>query len=97
MARRFILVSYDIADDRRRNKVFKTLLDYGDRIQYSVFCCQVTRQELHRLKEQLRNHVAFKEDRILFVDVGKVANQKPSPEIAYIGQKWTPEERCQIV
>jgi hypothetical protein len=29
--------------------------------------------------------------------VGKVANQKPSPEIAYIGQKWTPEERCQIV
>ena len=33
----FYLVSYDIADDGRRNRVVKILEDYGDRVQYSVF------------------------------------------------------------
>lgn len=31
------VVCYDIVDDRRRNKVFKILKDYGQRVQYSVF------------------------------------------------------------
>lgn len=31
------LVSYDIADDRRRVRMGKTLLNYGRRIQESVF------------------------------------------------------------
>ena len=97
MARRFILVSYDITDDRRRNRIVKTLLDYGDRIQYSVFCCQVNRRELHRLKELLKKSSIPKDDRILFVDAVKVDHQKPTPEISYIGQKWVPEERCQIL
>lgn len=33
----FIVVAYDIADDRRRNRVAKILEDYGDRVQESVF------------------------------------------------------------
>lgn len=32
-----VLVSYDIAEDRLRNRVARILLDYGTRIQYSVF------------------------------------------------------------
>ena len=32
-----VVISYDIANDRRRNKVASTLLDYGKRVQYSVF------------------------------------------------------------
>jgi len=32
-----VIISYDIVDDRRRNKVAKALLDYGKRVQYSVF------------------------------------------------------------
>lgn len=35
----FYLISYDIPDDRRRVRVAKTLKDYGDRVQYSVFEC----------------------------------------------------------
>ena len=35
----FYLVSYDIPDDKKRNKMAKTLLDFGDRVQYSVFEC----------------------------------------------------------
>ncbi len=32
-----VVVSYDIVEDRTRNKVAKLLLDYGERVQYSVF------------------------------------------------------------
>ena len=32
-----VVISYDIVDDRRRNKVANILLDYGKRVQYSVF------------------------------------------------------------
>ncbi len=33
----FYLIAYDIPDNRRRLKVAKTLLDFGGRVQYSVF------------------------------------------------------------
>ena len=35
----FILVTYDIKDDKKRNKVCNILKDYGNRVQYSVFEC----------------------------------------------------------
>ena len=35
----FYIVSYDIPDDKRRNNVAKVLLDFGERVQYSVFEC----------------------------------------------------------
>jgi CRISPR-associated protein Cas2 len=31
------VVSYDVVDDKRRNRIFKLLKDYGQWIQYSVF------------------------------------------------------------
>lgn len=33
----FALISYDISDNRRRNQVARYLLDFGQRVQYSVF------------------------------------------------------------
>jgi CRISPR-associated endonuclease Cas2 len=33
----FFVVAYDISDDQRRAKLAKTLEDFGDRAQYSVF------------------------------------------------------------
>ncbi len=35
----FILVTYDIADDRRRARLHNALLNYGAPVQYSVFEC----------------------------------------------------------
>jgi len=31
------IISYDITDDKRRLRLARYLLDYGDRVQYSVF------------------------------------------------------------
>jgi len=35
----FILVTYDIENDRRRTKIHKVLEGYGISVQYSVFEC----------------------------------------------------------
>ncbi|MFW0884731.1 CRISPR-associated endonuclease Cas2 [Candidatus Acidulodesulfobacterium sp. H_13] len=33
----FCIISYDTSNDRKRNKIAKTLIDFGTRVQYSVF------------------------------------------------------------
>jgi CRISPR-associated protein Cas2 len=42
----FYIVSYDITDDRKRTKVAKTMLDFGTRVQYSVFECIINEEKL---------------------------------------------------
>ncbi len=37
----FCIVSYDISDNKKRTRVAKILLDYGTRVQYSVFECNL--------------------------------------------------------
>ena len=49
-----VVVTYDIPNDRRRVKVAKTLLDYGDRVQYSVFECNLTGKQLAQLQKELK-------------------------------------------
>lgn len=49
----FVVVSYDVADDRRRLRIANTLLDFGARVQFSVFECRLDPPELARLRERL--------------------------------------------
>lgn len=95
--RRFYIVSYDIQDDRRRSKIAKLLSGWGDRIQYSVFCCQLNPRERHRLEEGLKELIKQNEDQAIFLDVGIVKGEYPEPEIVYIGKSWKPEPRIQII
>jgi CRISPR-associated endonuclease Cas2 len=39
------LVTYDVADDKRRDRVHRTLLDFGDALQFSVFLCDLNERE----------------------------------------------------
>lgn len=95
--RRFFLVSYDVSDDKRRNKVAKRLLDYGERVQYSVFCCQLNARELLRLRMELKSDMNERDDQVLFADVGPVNGEYPKPDITYEGRTWSPIPRTQIV
>ncbi|MFV9692060.1 MAG: CRISPR-associated endonuclease Cas2 [Desulfobacteria bacterium] len=45
----FYLVSYDIPDDKRRTKLAKTIKDFGDRVQYSVFECIIEKDLLDKM------------------------------------------------
>ncbi|GAB4534848.1 MAG: CRISPR-associated endonuclease Cas2 [Thermodesulfovibrionia bacterium] len=58
------LVCYDIREPRRLRRVFGFTKRYGLHLQYSVFYCRFTWQELQRFKLQLRELIDDKEDDI---------------------------------
>jgi CRISPR-associated protein Cas2 len=60
----FILISYDIPDNKRRTKIAKILEDYGDRVQYSVFECELTAKHLSKLSKELKAVLDEAEDSI---------------------------------
>jgi CRISPR-associated protein Cas2 len=62
----FIVVSYDISDDRRRTRVMKALKDFGAHVQYSVFECDLKAEDYRRMRERLAKLVDRKEDSVRF-------------------------------
>ncbi|GAB4520274.1 MAG: hypothetical protein Kow0047_31510 [Anaerolineae bacterium] len=64
--RQWVVISYDIVDDRRRTRVMKTLEGYGQRVQYSVFECELRPSDLRKLKERLERLIEPDEDDIRF-------------------------------
>ena len=62
----FVVVAYDIVSDRRRNMVVKVLKDYGVRVNYSVFECEIKRNFFPVLKEKLEAMIDKKQDSVLF-------------------------------
>lgn len=49
----FSLITYDIESDKLRTKVAKVLEGHGERVQYSVFECNLTKPQLQKLKKRL--------------------------------------------
>jgi CRISPR-associated protein Cas2 len=49
----FVVICYDIPDDKRRNRVGKLLEGYGERVQKSVFECDLKPDFLTLLKKRL--------------------------------------------
>jgi CRISPR-associated protein Cas2 len=63
----FIVVAYDIVDDKRRMNVMNTLLDSGGiRVNYSVFECLLTRRNLLRMKKKIEKIINKKEDNVRY-------------------------------
>jgi CRISPR-associated protein Cas2 len=67
---RLFIVTYDIADDKRWRRVFKTMNGYGEWIQLSVFQCRLTRRRRAELETRLRELIKAGEDHMLLIDVG---------------------------
>ena len=57
-----LLVSYDIVDDKQRTKLAKRLQNYGQRVQYSVFECDLDQEKLKEMKKQALKFVNKKTD-----------------------------------
>lgn len=89
------LVSYDIADDKRRNAVFKALMDNGEHLQYSVFICELSRLEQVRLRGELADAIHAKEDQVIFLRVGSMDSLERALEC--LGRSWEPLCRAQVV
>jgi CRISPR-associated protein Cas2 len=96
MSRRSYFVSYDISDDKRRANVYKILLDYGDRVQFSVFMCELTARERVQLKALLETSLNAAEDQVILLDLG---NAPLSIEGGFecIGMPYLALARVQVV
>lgn len=78
-------MAYDIADEVRLRKVRDIVSGHGSTLQYSVFLCDLSKQELLDLKMSLREVVHQREDRIIFIDLGDAAGAGPTMD--YMGQR----------
>ena len=66
MPKQFVVVVYDISNDRRRTKLHNTLLDYGSPVQYSVFECLLDEEELARMKKATARVIKPRVDRVRY-------------------------------
>jgi CRISPR-associated protein Cas2 len=64
------LVCYDIANDKRLRRVFKTCKNYGDHLQFSVFECDLNPAEKVELERALNETIKNDEDQVIFVSLG---------------------------
>lgn len=64
------LVCYDIANDKRLRRVFKTCKNYGDHLQFSVFECDLNPAEKVDLERALNETIKNDEDQVIFVSLG---------------------------
>jgi CRISPR-associated protein Cas2 len=62
-----VVVTYDIADDRRRTKIHKVLKSYGQWMQFSVFeCHDLTGAQYAKLRSRLNKLIDGEMDSVRF-------------------------------
>jgi CRISPR-associated protein Cas2 len=90
------LVAYDISDDRRRNAVFKLMHGYGDRLQYSVFRCDLSEANKVRMQTGLAEVVDHRNDQVLIFNLGPVDGLR-ADSVEYIGVVCKPADHDAMV
>ena len=88
---RMYIVTYDIANDRRWRRVFKTMHGFGEWLQLSVFQCRLSRRRYAELETRLRELVKTGEDHVLLIDVGPA--DKMELAVESIGKTFAKIER----
>lgn len=61
----YVVVSYDISEDKRRTKIHSILKSYGQWVQYSIFECNLTETQYAKLRSRLAK-VIKTEDSVRF-------------------------------
>lgn len=64
--KRFVVIAYDITDNRRRIKVADMVQQYGGRVNLSVFECLLTDSQLISLQAGITQLIDCKTDKIAF-------------------------------
>ena len=83
-----VLITYDVSviaegGQRRLRRIAKTCLDYGMRVQNSVFECEVTPAQFVVLKNELIEIFNPQEDSLRFYMLGKKGRQR----VEHLGAK----------
>ncbi|MFM6453249.1 MAG: CRISPR-associated endonuclease Cas2 [Planktothrix sp.] len=86
-----VVVVYDISNDKRRVNLSNFLEGYGHRIQFSVFECFISLEEMRQLHQKVKKLVLPKEDNVRFYWISNdalsivltIGSQKPEPPPQY--------------
>lgn len=79
----FVLIIYDIVDNRKRVKLAKLLSGYGKRVQKSAFEAMLTTQRYNKLIEEISGYIDKTEDNVRIYKItgkGKVTSWGEVPE-----------------
>jgi len=94
--RKRYLIAYDISDDKRRDSVFKALMDNGDHVQYSVFLCDLDTRELAELKGTLTQQINHRQDQVIIVNLG-TGEQELHTILECVGRAYEPPARILVI
>ncbi len=86
----FVLIIYDITENKTRNKLAKMLLGYGFRIQKSAFEAVITRKKYRELLERLPAYTSSVDSIRVYKIIGK-------GQVVSFGRQETDEEEDVIV
>ncbi|MFB3787124.1 MAG: CRISPR-associated endonuclease Cas2 [bacterium] len=62
----FVMVTYDVRENRRRAKIANELKNYGQRVQYSVFECRVDADHDRKMREIIGKLISEEEDNLRY-------------------------------
>lgn len=82
------LCMYDIRDPKRLRRIHEIAVDYGERLQYSVYVCDLTRQQLIAFRARLHDTMHLRDDSVSIFDLGP-AGGRAVRRVEHLGR--TPE------
>lgn len=92
---RLYIVTYDIADQKRWRRVFRTMKGFGRWLQLSVFQCRLTGRRRADLGAALERLIHHKEDHVVILDLGLA--DEVDLRVESIGKNFTPITREVII
>jgi len=90
------IITYDIADNKRRTKVFNYLRRWGNHLQFSVFRCELSERQLAELAADLKEKIHHDDDQILVFDLGPSEGRARESVLA-LGATYTHPERHALI
>jgi len=74
--KKFVVVAYDVSDDKRRLKIAKILEGCGVRKNFSVFECMLSESEVKSMQKKVNKLADSKSDCILYYYLCKACVEK---------------------
>jgi len=63
------IISYDVIENRKRNRICEILKDYGYRLQKSVFACSLDSRAMAELKHKIAAIIDQETDSVIFISL----------------------------
>lgn len=86
----FLIVTYDITEDKRLIRMNKLLKNYGIPVQYSVFECDLTPEQSQEMLHKAKKVMCKEEDSLLIYPVCMDCRNKV--EVSGQGEIWVDSE-----